>query len=256
MRTILWFLYFWLYLIFSLPAMFRANRLLRQGRIQERDAYIKGKVRKWAASLLRLAGVKVQMEGLEKIPQGPAVFIANHQGNFDIPILLANLDEPKALMSKIEVQKLPLIRTWMKHLDCIFLDRSSARSGMASIAQSVDLLNRGKSLIIFPEGTRSKGGPVAEFKSGSLRIAVKAKVPVVPVVIDGSYKVMEQNRWGILIRPALVKVSVLDAIETAGLTKEEGKDLYNRVRDLIVAQLESGTAGESPNAGVKSEEHK
>ena len=119
----------------------------------------------------------------------------------------------------------------------------------------MDLLNRGKSLIIFPEGTRSKGGPVAEFKSGSLRIAVKAKVPVVPVVIDGSYKVMEQNRWGILIRPALVKVKVLDAIETAGLTKEEGKDLHNRVRDLIVAQLESGKAGESPKAGVKSEEH-
>ncbi len=238
MRTIVWFVYFWLYLLGALPAMFRANRLLKEGRLQERDQLVQQKVRSWADHLLRLAGVKVEVTGLDRIPQGPAVFIANHQGNFDIPLLLAHLDAPKALISKIEVKKLPLIRTWMKHLDCIFLDRSSTRSGMESISQSVALLKRGKSLIIFPEGTRSKGGPVAEFKSASLRIAVKAKVPVVPVVIDGSYRVMEQNRWGVMIHPATVRLQVLDPIPTAGLTREESKELHNQVRERIVAHLQ------------------
>lgn len=233
MRTIVWFLYFWLYLLAVIPLMKKADKLLAEGRIDEHREMINREVKKWASALLKLAGVTVEVEGIEHIPTDRQVlFISNHQGNFDIPILLASLDTPHALLAKAEIQKIPLIRTWMRHLECVFVDRDNPRQAVASIHQAVDILESGRSMIIFPEGTRSKGDTVGEFKAGSFKIAAKAKVPLVPVVIDGSYKAMESNKmW---IHPAHVKVKILPLVEVADLSKEEIKELPQKLRQIIV----------------------
>ena len=110
MRTIVWFLYFWGYLLFALPQMKKAQRLEAAGELDARDALVEPRIRSWARSLLKLAGVKVEISGLENIPEGPVVFVPNHQSYFDIPVLLAWLDRPYPLVSKQEVKKLPLIR--------------------------------------------------------------------------------------------------------------------------------------------------
>ena len=116
MRTIIWFIYFWGYLLFALPKMKRAQRLQVAGELDARDALVEPMIQKWARALLRLAGVQVELTGLENIPEGPAVFVPNHQSYFDIPVLLAWLDKPHPLVSKQEVKKIPLIRTWMELL--------------------------------------------------------------------------------------------------------------------------------------------
>lgn len=239
MRTIIWFIYFWGYLLFALPKMKKAQKLASQGDLDARDALVEPKVQKWARSLLRLAGVTVEIDGLENIPQGPAVFVPNHQSYFDIPVLLAWLDKPHPLVSKQEVKKLPLIRQWMELLDCVFIDRDNARQSVAALGEAAkNMTQRGRSFIIFPEGTRSRGDEMGEFKNGGFRAALKAGVPVVPVVIDGSYRAMEANHmW---IKPAHVKVRVLPSIPTAGISREESKVIGLRVHDLIAAARAAG----------------
>lgn len=232
LRTILWFIYFGIHLIAIQPSLVRVNRLAEQGKTIEHDHLIDQTAKKWARSLVKLAGVTVVTTGEENIPpEGSVLFVSNHQGNFDIPILLGYIEKPKAFIAKIELLKLPLIRTWMIHLKCVFMDRSDIRQSLKVINQAADHLKEGYSMVIFPEGTRSKNETLGEFKPGSLKLALKAGVPIVPVAIQGSYKIMEQN--GFLIKPAHVKITIFDPIPTAGLTKEQATELPERVRKII-----------------------
>ncbi len=234
-RTIVWFGYFWLYLIKIMPEYFKANRLLKEGRIKERDMLVNPKASKWAKDLLKLAGAKVTVIGAENVPvDGAVLFVSNHQGSFDIPLLLGCIDKPKAFVAKIEMVKMPIISTWMKHLNCVFMDRNDLRQSLKVMNDATEYLKQGYSMVIFPEGTRSKGGPMGEFKAGSLRIAVKANVPIVPVTIKGSFKLMEQN--GFLIKPAEIEIVISEAIETRDLTKEQLKELNERVHSVILSK--------------------
>ncbi|EHQ87711.1 lysophospholipid acyltransferase family protein [Desulfosporosinus youngiae] len=236
-RTILWFTYFWLYLIAIQPKLIRVKRLEKMGKTSEHDELTNQTAKKWARSLVKLAGVKVVTKGEEHIPAGPILFVSNHQGNFDIPILIGYIDKPKAFIAKIELQKLPIIQTWMTHLKCVFMDRSDIRQSLKVINQAADHLKNGYSMVIFPEGTRSKGKALGEFKPGSLKLALKAGVPIVPVAIQGSYRIMEEN--GFRIKPAHVEISIFDPIPTAGLSKEQAAELPERVRRII----EQGLSG-------------
>lgn len=211
--------------------MHKATKLAEQGLLKERDEIVDQKVLQWCTTLLRLAGVKVHVEGKENIPKEPAIFVGNHQGYFDIPILLTSLDRPHGFISKIEVMKIPLVRTWMKHLNCVFIDRKNPRQSVTALNQTADYLKQGYSTVIFPEGTRSKGGPIGEFKPGGFKIAYKSGAPIVPIAMNGSYRIMEQNNsW---IKPAEVTVRILSPIETKNLSKQEVNQLAKTVEDLI-----------------------
>ena len=123
--------------------------------------------------------------------------------------------------------------TWMELLDCVFIDRDNARQSVTALGTAAaNMTQRGRSFIIFPEGTRSRGEEVGEFKNGGFRAALKAGVPVIPVVIDGTYKAMEANHmW---IHPASVQVKVLPPVPTQGMSREEAKCIGERVRSLIL----------------------
>lgn len=238
MRTFLWFIYFWIYLIAIEPTLIKVNRLAKMGKTTELDQLTAHTAKQWARSLIKFAGVKVVTTGEEKIPSEKSVlFVSNHQGNFDIPLLLGYIDKPKAFIAKIELLKLPLIRTWMTHMKCVFMDRSDIRQSLQVINQAADHLKAGYSMVIFPEGTRSKGKTLGEFKPGSLKLALKAGVPIVPITIRGSYKIMEEN--GFIIKPAQVEIVISDPIPTAGLTKEQATELPEKVRNIIQEGLAS-----------------
>ena len=238
MHTILWFLYFWLYLIAVLPLYWYLRRLEKRGERARCDAILHPTVGRWARRLIRAAGAKVTVEGLEKLPSGPAVYVANHQGYFDIPVVLGYLgNDAKSLVAKKQIDRIPLIRRWMRLLHCVFLDRDNPRSAVASLNEAADWVAQGYSMVIFPEGTRSKTGEVAEFKGGAFKIAQKNKVPVVPFVIDGTAELMERN--GYWIHGGPVHLRVLDPIDTAGYTKEDWRALpalcEERVRQALAA---------------------
>jgi 1-acyl-sn-glycerol-3-phosphate acyltransferase len=201
------------------------------GKATEIDEITNQTAKKWARSLVKLAGVTVVTTGEEKIPSGAVLFVSNHQGNFDIPLLLGYIDKPKAFIAKIELLKFPMIRTWMTHMRCVFMDRSDIRQSLKVINQAIQYLKEGYSMAIFPEGTRSKGEAMGEFKPGSLKLAFKAGIPIVPITIRGSYKIMEQN--GMMIKPAHVEIIIHDPVLTIGLTKEQAAEIPARVRNTI-----------------------
>jgi 1-acyl-sn-glycerol-3-phosphate acyltransferase len=219
-----------------MPRYFKVNRFLKEGKIKERDMLVDSVTSKWAKDLLELAGARVKVIGAENVPLDRTVlFVSNHQGNFDIPILLGCINKPKAFVAKIEILKMPLIRSWMKQMNCVFLDRSNLRQSLRVMNDATEYLKKGYSMVIFPEGTRSKGKTMGEFKAGSLRIAIKANVPIVPVTINGSYKLMEEN--GFVIKSAEVEVVISKPIETAGLSKEETNELHEKVLSVIAGNL-------------------
>ena len=247
MRTLIWFAYFWISLICLTPSMLYTILLDRKGRRVERDRIVSKCVYGWMNALLRLAGVTVQVDGLEQIPEDkPCVFVCNHQGNFDIPILLCFLDRPHGIVAKKELGRLPFIRIWMRYLGCVFLDRHNARQSAQALGQAVENLQNGYSMIIFPEGTRSRGKPVGEFKAGAFRIAAKTGAYLVPVCIEGSYRAMEAQ--GFWIRPAKVSLTLMPPIDTATLSKEQMKELPAQLEQMIGERREQIFRGQAAGA--------
>ncbi|MEL7564257.1 MAG: lysophospholipid acyltransferase family protein [Dehalobacterium sp.] len=236
LRTIIWFAYFWVFLILIMPELIKVKALHKAEKFTERDLEVDRVVKKWARSLVKLSGTKVFVTGQEHVPaQGGVVFVSNHQGNFDIPILLGYIDKPKAFIAKKELKKMPLISSWMYYMNCVFIDRGHPRAGLKSIQEGAAYLKQGYSQVIFPEGTRSRSNNMGEFKPGSFKLATKAEVPIVPVTIKGSYHIMEAN--GGLIKPAVVRVIISEPVSTKGLSKEETDELPEKVRNIIELQL-------------------
>ena len=236
LHTIVWFFYFWLYLIVCIPATLWVIHLEKSGQIERADKQTRVYVRNWARRLLAFAGARVTVEGAENVPAGAAVYIANHTSYFDIPLMLTHVGEPRGFMSKIEADKIPGIRVWMRRLHCLFVDRSSATSGAAVLREGEKMLREGYSLTIFPEGTRSKNGELLEFKAGAFRIATMAKVPIVPVTIIGARAMMEDN--GNRITSGDVRIIIHPAIDTASLSRPEIRELPETVRSIIGGPLQ------------------
>lgn len=237
MRTFIWFCYFWFALVALHPQMRRAQRAEREGNTALRDTIVDREVANWARQLLRLAGVRVTVTGRENIPTDQAVvYVCNHQGYFDIPVLLTHLDRPHGLVAKDAVKKLPLVRDWMQLLGCIFIDRNNARQSVTALGDAARWLREdGRSFIIFPEGTRNKGGELLEFKHGAFKIALKAGAAIVPICIDGTYRVMEaRHNW---IGPAAVRLTILPPVATCDLSREEGKAIGEKIKQQIEQEL-------------------
>ncbi len=149
--------------------------------------------RKWSQTIMKITGSKIIVEGQENIPDGPVVIVCNHVGDFDIPVLLGFVNKPFGFISKIEVSKVPILSSWMKVMNCVFLDRKDRRQSVRAIKEAAASVKEGHSLVLFPEGTRSKGGAVGEFKPGGFRIAIDANAPIVPISISGTADVFEKN---------------------------------------------------------------
>ena len=237
-RTVIWVVYFFAYLFFAQPMLWKVRKLRKEGKIEEHDRIVRTMVNNWALRLMKLAGATMEVTGKENIPEGPVVFAANHQGYADIPLLLTQLDKPNPLIAKKELEKVPLLRDWMTELNCIFIDRDIARQAMDSLKKANELLSEGYSVCIFPEGTRSKGGEIKDFKGGTIRLATRAKVPIVPCCIEGTYNMLEANK-GFKITPAKLQLHILPAIETADLSREDIKALDERLRSVIKEKRDS-----------------
>jgi 1-acyl-sn-glycerol-3-phosphate acyltransferase len=216
--------------------MYKVNYLAKKGAKEERDRYIHETTSKWALSHVKLSGAKVKIQGEENIPKDiPVVFISNHQGNYDIALFMSYINKPKGYIAKAEMEKIPVMKTWMKYMNCVFMDRSDIRKSAEAIVEGIKILKQGYSLVIFPEGTRSKSNKLGEFKAGSFKLATKPRVPIIPVTLNGTYKLMEGNRN--IIKPAEVEIFIHPMIETANLSKEQLDELPNKVREIIASKL-------------------
>lgn len=214
----------------------RLKILKLRGNSDEYAKVVYSFTRKWAQKMILITGSKVQVIGDELIPKNENVlFISNHQGNFDIPALMGFIDKPKGFIAKIELLKIPIVRTWMKLIGCIFLDRSQPKQALKVMNTAIEELNSGKSLVIFPEGTRSKGNKMGEFKRGSFRPAIKADITIVPITISGTYNLMEANKNR--IGKGNITITISDPIKPSELSKEDLNNIHEYIKSIIESKL-------------------
>lgn len=203
--------------------------------------------RAWAKGLLGVSGVKVRVEGLEQIdPKGSYVFISNHLSFMDTPVVLANIPVQFRFLAKRGLFQIPLLGTHLSQAGHIPVPRDDPRASVKVMQQAAETIQQKRiSLLIFPEGGRSHDGQLRPFKEGGAYIAIKAGVPLVPVVLIGTRNVLPMGSG--VVYSGEVVLRLLKPIETAQLSLKDRGRLTEELRAVI---LQNGAAATQPTVSA------
>ena len=212
--------------------------------VREDAPVIERIIRVWSRLFLLAAGVRLEIVGRDRVDaSGQYVFMANHLSNLDIPVMFLTAPVPIRYLAKKEVYKIPFVATAMRRIGIVRVDRTGGSSIHSEVNAGVAAAKaRGHSLIIFPEGTRSPTGDMQEFKKGAFRIAIGHGLPVVPVTIEGTWKVWPPGSK--LLFPGRARAVIHELIPTEGTEPSDIDGLRDRVREIIgesYERLRSGT---------------
>ena len=196
-----------------------------------RDIGLLYRMSMWGAKTgVRLAGVKVETHGLEKIdPARTYLFMSNHASNLDPPLLLPRIPRRTSVMAKKELFRYPILGETMRMGSLVPVDRGNRDAGIAAVRAAAEVIRQGINMTIYVEGKRSFDGKLLPFKKGPFYLAMESGVPVVPVTIVGSHALMPKARFQ--ISPGTVKVVFHDPIEPQEFVSREC--LMERVRRTI-----------------------
>jgi len=191
--------------------------------------------RRWAAFMLRAAGVSVELEDEHHIdPTVPQVLVANHVSWFDVLALAAFLPGSYVFVAKKEIEGVPFFGRAVRACGHIFIDRQDRSAALASLGVAREQLERRRpTIIMFPEGTRSASGALQPFKKGAFVLAIQARVDVVPAAISGSREIMRKG--SLRIRSGTVRVRFGEPVSVAGFGMDQRDELTRRSRDAVAA---------------------
>jgi 1-acyl-sn-glycerol-3-phosphate acyltransferase len=189
----------------------------------------------WAPVILWLAGIRLTIKGLENIPSRKQSYIvvSNHQSVIDIPILFYVLPFNVYFVAKKEIAKVPFIGWYMYMMGMIFIDRSSREKALNSMINAGTLIREGKSVMTFPEGTRSLDEKIGVFKAGTFVMAEKAGVDILPVKISGAGKIWPSG--GFTIKAGDVTVSIGKPVSTTDLNDKTRAAFIEQVKGIVEA---------------------
>ena len=202
----------------------------------------------WGPMHWRLNGSRMFVEPLPAVDWSqPYIFLMNHQSAMDIPCAFAALPVNIRFVAKHVLKYVPFLGWYMAMTGMIFINRSNHHQAVQSLQRAGERIRSGKSILAFPEGTRSRDGRIMPFKKGPFIIAIAAQVPIIPVAIEGSLQTLPQG--SIWLRQHDIRVKVGQPIATQGLTPEDRDALLRRVREAIIQlHREIGGAGGVPQA--------
>lgn len=194
MIRLIFFLLYAVIIIIATPFLFLFMHVFWKNKTEKRDRFTQAFVRMVFRHVLFIAGVHTTVLGLENIPEDtPVLYVGNHRSYFDILISYIYFKKPTGYVAKKEMEKIPLLRTWMKYVHCLFLDRTNPKEGLKTILTGIDNVKNGYSVVIFPEGTRAKTDEMLPFKEGSLKIAEKSGCPIIPLVQNNTSAAFEDH---------------------------------------------------------------
>jgi 1-acyl-sn-glycerol-3-phosphate acyltransferase len=181
---------------------------------------------------LKICGVEVRVRGIDNIvTDGAYIFVTNHASMFDIPAIMSVLPRVR-IMFKKELSYVPLWGWALKWGHHIMVDRAKGSEAMKSLDRAAAAIKSGGSVILFAEGTRSRDGKLQPFKRGAFTLAAKSAVPIVPIAINGSFKILPKGSFD--VRPSPIELVMEKPIDTSNIrTREEEIALMNRVRAII-----------------------
>ena len=188
----------------------------------------------WARLFLRLTGVTVETTYDAPLPDGPVVFVSNHQGLFDIPALFVGLGEvrPFVYVAKKQIFSYPFVGWFLKAAGYVGVDRGHHASALRSLDVAGERIRGGTSVMVFAEGTRSADGSILPFKKGAFHVALKAGVSIVPVALEGSLRVNPKRRW--YVCPNTVRVLVGRAHALNGRGDADRETVVREIRADVI----------------------
>jgi len=190
----------------------------------------------WGRVTLGSTLSRVRVTGQQHLPDTDNIcFISNHQGMFDIPAILGNLPKPIGFIAKVELRRVPILSQWMKAIHCVFIDRKNARKTISSFTKAAAIIKAGNPLVIFPEGTRSRGPMPGTFHAGSVKLALMAQAVIVPIAINGSYLIYEARKR---IRSATIKISILPPILPDDPLTKDSHALTTHLQAIITHEVD------------------
>ena len=193
---------------------------------------------------MKLAGVQRSVGGRENIKPGKNyLFLANHQSYCDPPALLVAIPFDTRLILKKELRKLPLLGKIMEMGGFVFIDRKDRAQSVEGMKQAVKQLRRGESILIYPEGTRTRTGRLGPFKKGPFIMAIESGVPIIPISVSGSYGIMPPNKFR--ITPGTITVMFHPEIETHALSINDRDNLMDQVWKTIAKEVKEMESFES-----------
>lgn len=190
--------------------------------------------RTWSRITLFIAGVGVRIRGKENIVPGrPYIYVSNHASLFDIPALLAGIPDALHFVYKKELQKVLFFGWGLKAGSYIPIVREKGREALRSLEEAIRRIRTGTSVILFPEGTRSPDGRIQSFKRGAFSLAARTGVPIIPVTINGSERILPKKQ--LFIRPGVIELVIDAPIPTIGIdSREKETELMEQVRRIIL----------------------
>ena len=194
--------------------------------------------RAWSRWVTSFAGVKIVVENRTNLdPEQPYVFMANHASSLDIWAVFVAVPRRIRLIAKKQLARIPILGWVMWAGRFIFIDRQNGVAARRSIDEAGQRIHDGASVLLFPEGTRTRDGSLGAFKKGGFHLAIKAGVPIVPVALRGTRELMPPG--SLLLRRGTMTVIIGEPIATQGLSDEDRANLNDRVRGVVETMLMS-----------------
>lgn len=216
------------------PALPEFARLQESGDSEAERSLIQKVAGTWASDVSNMLKINYDIVGEENIPEsGPIMVYANHQSLMDIVAMfyLFGRHFQVGFIAKEEWRKINALRTGIEISRSVFLIRNNPREALKAISESTELLKNGYSLVIFPEGTRSRSHEMGEFKTASFKFAERGNVPILPITIDGTYKIMEEHnsvKYG-----QTVKLIIHPMVHIESMDKTERKAAYSDIEQTV-----------------------
>jgi len=193
---------------------------------------------RWAQLMVWLVPARVIVHGRQWIEPGQSyVVVANHQSQFDIPVVYGFTGLDLRWVIKSELRRVPFVAQGCRAIGHIFIDRCDPEQARAAINQAVSRLQAGTGILFFPEGTRSRSGDLLRFKKGAFRVAIDRRLPVLPITLQATREVMPPD--SLRIRPGTVWMTIHPPVPTDRLDLDDLGDLREQVRSTIAGQLDS-----------------
>ena len=200
--------------------------------------------RLWAYTMLAVSFVRTEIKNKDKIQKGKSyIIISNHQSMYDIIALVTTLGIQFRWIIKKELLKIPVFGYALYASRNIFIDRSNTASAIESINKGFERLPEGVSVMVFAEGTRSPDGQIQEFKKGGFITAIRRKIPILPVTVNGSRRILPKK--SLAMKPGKIQIVVGDPIDVTGYTIDTVQDLIDKTRQTIIANFDPAYTGKT-----------
>jgi 1-acyl-sn-glycerol-3-phosphate acyltransferase len=216
-------------LIFMMPPLIVWTLLIRDADLMYSTAM------RYLCFLNRVAGIRIRIEGLDNIPPGVCIFASNHVSNVDPPAQFPSIPRRVSILAKKQVFRIPVLSKAMRLAKFVPVDREDREAAASSVDLAVKYLKEGLSFFVYPEGTRSRDGRLKPFKKGTFVMAIQAGVPIVPIALIGTQRLMRKGDW--TIHPGEITIRYCEPVNAASYSFDQRADLLEAVHARIAAAL-------------------